>query len=289
MESLNVDSEPGMHLRMRGMVNGITGPREDISVMFPLLDLKITSAAVHSVLDDFVTLKPDVEAVIRRCGDISVNASVEASGATVGFDGDLEVAQGATHIEAVYHKQSARHFIKARINTPGFELGQLLDKADVGRLATNADIDLEIQGRDVDGSANIEISQLGYKGYNYTGIIADVIKTGHSVSGEIHASDPNLDFDISGSGALAGAASRLDISADIRTLNMSPFKLPHRFSSLDVSGGIDVSLTGNSLDNANGYIDVNDLHFDDGTHAPCQYFPFTRRIAASGTAIHTVC
>ncbi len=268
VESLNVDSEPGMHLRMRGMVNGITGPREDISFMFPLLDLKITSAAVHSVLDDFVTLKPDVEAVIRRCGDISVNASVEASGATAGFDGDLEVAQGATHIEAVYHKQSARHFIKARINTPGFELGQLLDKADVGRLATNADIDLEIQGRDVDGSANIEISQLGYKGYNYTGIIADVIKTGHSVSGEIHASDPNLDFDISGSGALAGAASRLDISADIRTLNMSPFKLPHRFSSLDVSGGIDVSLTGNSLDNANGYIDVNDLHFDDGTHAP---------------------
>ncbi|MBP3299702.1 MAG: translocation/assembly module TamB domain-containing protein [Muribaculaceae bacterium] len=267
VDRLEIDYPAGISLRAHGEVNGLEGDIKNLSAAFPALKLMAKASAVSAILDDFVTLKPEAAALLRRLGDIQIDAAISGSAHNAEFDGKIIVSPGEATLSAAYHAlQSGRHQIKAAVSTSGFDVGMLLDKPDFGRLITTAEADLTVAGGDADGHISVDVGGFVYKGYNYAGLIADITKRGKSVEGEIAASDPNLDFELRGSGTLAGAASDVDLTAQIRNVNLTALKLPLPVDNLAVSGDIKASFTGNSPDNADGFIEVTGLHYSDSRH-----------------------
>lgn len=262
---LDIDSDPGIFVRLRGSLKGLTEPKEKLQADLPTFIVKTKADAVNAILTDFLTLKPEVASLIRRLGDISIDAKLAGGLKAAQFDGLIDVAPGAISLSADYSRlKDNRHAIKALVNTTGINVGTILDKADFGLLAANIDADVVIGNNDADGHVLVNLDEFTYKGYRYTSIMADITKHAKSIDGEIHSADPSLDFDITGHGLLAGAASQLDLNAEIRSVNLSALNITPQLANLSLSGNIDASLTGDSPDNADGFIELTDLHYADG-------------------------
>lgn len=262
---LDIDSDPGIFVRLQGSLKGLAAPEEDLQANLPVIVVKTRADAVNDILTDFLTLKPETASLIRRLGDISVDAKLSGSLKAARFDGLIDVTPGALSLSAEYsHLDGGRHALKALINTTGINVGTILDKADFGLLAANIDTDIIISGNDADGHALVNLDEFTYKGYRYTSIMADITKQARSIDGEIHSADPSLDLDITGHGLLAGADSQFDVNAQIRSANLSALNITPQLANLSLSGDIDASLTGDSPDNANGFIEISGLHYTDG-------------------------
>lgn len=262
LENLDILSQPGLSLVVKGDVTGLEGPLDRMSADLPVLRLSAQGKAINSIITDFAKLPQSTLDLIARLGDVELNAAVSGSAQGAAFDGRIAIAQGTADIDADYKRLAGgAHYLKAKVSTSGFELGSLIDNADFGKLIADVDAEVTFKGKEISGSADIDVPLFTYKGYPYSNITATGSKQGDRVEGEVHVADPNLDFDIEGAATLRGVASQLDVLADVRTLNLSAVNLGTPYDDLSLTGTIDASLSGNSLANVEGYVDISGLHF----------------------------
>lgn len=255
-------SQPGLTLAAKGFLEGLDGPLKQMRGKLPVFELDADGRTINSIVTDFVKLKPDVLALIRRLGDVKISARVEGSLEKASFLGKISTAQGRADLKADYRKRGAKvHELKASVGTDGFELGSLLDNKDFGRVSAKADADITLSGKEVSGTLTADVRQFTYKGYPYSNITADLSKQGDHVEGEVHAADPNLNFNISGNVTLAGVATQIEANADLRTLNLSAVHLGTSYDNMSLTGHAVASLRGNNLNNIEGFIEVNSLRF----------------------------
>lgn len=257
---LDILSQPGLSLVAKGDVSGLTGPVKEMRADFPVLRLAAQGKAINSIVTDFARLSGPVSDLVGRLGDVEIDASVSGSVSEARFKGYVSVAQGDADIDAEYRLRSdGGHFLRGGVSTSGFDLGSLIDNADFGKLAADVEAELTLRGKDISGSVRGEVPLFTYRSYPYSGISLDVAKHGDSVEGELHVDDPNLEFDIEGAAMLAGSASRLDVSADVRTLDLSAVNLATPYGDVSLTVSLDASLTGHSLADVEGYVDVSGL------------------------------
>lgn len=262
VKTLEVLSQPGLELSLKGHISGLEGPLPDMQADFPSLRLKAEGRAINSIITDFTSLPTATRDLIGRLGDVSLQAAVSGSAHEASFNGRLSVAQGHAEMNVHYTKLADNgHNLKGKVLTKGFELGSLLDKSDLGLMAIDADADLVLRGKDISGTATIDLPLFTYKGYPYTNINVEASKHGNHIEGAVHAADPNLDFDIEGAFTMAGIASNLDLYADVRTLNLSAVNLGTPYDDMSITGVIEASLKGNDISNIEGYIDMNDIRY----------------------------
>lgn len=267
VENLNINSQPGVALVLKGDLKGINGPIDRLKGNFPVFQLTAQGRAINSIVTDFASLPSKTLGFIERLGDVKINASLSGSSNKAYFKGMVDVAPGHVDIEADYEKLShLKHSLRAKVITPGFEPGILLDNNDFGKVIADMEADIVFEGSDVSGSVVADVPLFTYKGYPYSNLTADVNRQKHAVEGEVHMADPNLDFDITGSANLAGALSQFDVQADIRTLNLSNVNIGTPYDDMSFTGSVDASFTGNNLSNANGYINVTSLRYSDAKH-----------------------
>lgn len=260
--NLDIISQPGLSLELQGDVRGITGPLEEMKADFPVLRLSASGEAINSIVTDFAHLPQSTLDFITRLGDVELNASVAGSARGARFDGHVSVAQGEADIDAEYRmSQDGTRYLDGKVHTSLFELGSLLDNEDFGSITADVDAGIAFKGKDISGHAKLDVPLFTYKGYPYSAISGEMDKRGDQIEGEVHVADPNLDFDIEGTAALRGAASMLDVRADVRTLNLSALNLGTPYDDISVTGTLDASLTGNNLGNVEGYLDVSGLRF----------------------------
>lgn len=260
--NLDILSQPGLSLIVKGDVKGLTGPMEEMSADLPVLRLSASGDAINSIVTDFAHLPQSTLDFITRLGDVKLNAAVAGSARRARFDGHVSVAQGEADIDAEYRmSHDGTHCLDGKVHTPLFELGSLLDNEDFGPVTADVDAEIAFKGKDISGHAKLDVPLFTYKGYPYSAISAEISKRSDQVEGEVHVADPNLDFDIEGTAALQGAASMLDVQADVRVLNLSAVNLGTPYDDISLTGTLDASLTGNNLGNVEGYLDVNSLRF----------------------------
>lgn len=266
--NLNINSQPGLVLLLQGDIKGLNGPIEQLKANFPLINLSADGKAINSIVTDFATLPTATTALLGRLGDVNLNASVSGSVDRCAFKGTVDVAPGQAFIEAEYNKLSNAgvHSLQAIVKTSAFELGKLLDKDDFGKVVADADVDIVFSGKEVSGRAGLNVPLFTYKGYPYSNLVANVSKKGEMIDGQIHMADENIDFDVEGKALMSGVNSMFDITADIRTLNLSKVNLGTPYDDMSLTGTIDASFTGNNISNANGYININSLKYSDAKH-----------------------
>lgn len=272
IENFNVNSQPGLVLGLKGNISGLSGDVKKIRADLPLINLTAEGKAINSILTDFIVLPESTASMIRRLGDVKLNASVSGGADKCEFKGTVDVAPGHAYIEADYEKLASNtHSLRAVVRTPSFELGRLLDKDDFGKVIADVEADIVFAGKDISGTADLNVPLFTYKGYPYSNLVAEVSKQDSQFGGEIHMSDSNLDFDIEGSALLAGAQSVFDVKADIRTFNLSKVNLGIPYDDMSLTGSIEASFTGNTLSNANGFINVNLLKYSDAKHPEIEF------------------
>lgn len=154
---------------------------------------------------------------------------------------------------------------KGKVGLENFNVGKFwkLDP-EVGVSTLNVDVEgkgLEI--KNVVAEIKGKVEKLYLHGYNYSGINLSGKFAKKLFNGEFIISDPNLDMDFQGDVNFSGELPEMHFNSSIRTAKLTKLKLIDRDISSDLSAELSLNLIGNSIENTQGTVSIEELNYSE--------------------------
>ena len=262
---LNVHSMDGtLAVETRGT---ITMPSLGSGIKSLDLDrLELTASAGQ--LSRITRLVPGIPAktrtLIAKCGELRVNGALHSINNHVKFDGLVGTSLGDVRLNGDLAQLPGGGHFDGHIQTDGLQLGTLLDKRDLlGQVALDAHVDASLQGNDVSGLLQGHIPFVDFKGKRYHDITADLDKKGNDIKGQLSMNDPDGRVNIDGYAFFNGPNSTYDLNIVTKDLNLARLGLTDKYPDHRLTTSVTASFWGNSMDNATGYVQLDDVDFTD--------------------------
>lgn len=121
--------------------------------------------------------------------------------------------------------------INGKVTTHDVDLGKILKVSNLGKISADAKADVTIKGAEYGGLninlKSLSINKLGFKGYNYSNIMAVGEYSNKSFDGKIISHDPNLDLMFQGIATLSDLSKKsiYNFYADIPYIDLKALNL----------------------------------------------------------------
>ena len=183
------------------------------------------------------------------------------------FDGDetgykmvtrkLSTGIGDLSLQAQMSRQQTW---SGEVVTKGVNLMKLLDNEELGQMAAS----LKVSGNASSLHAQGAISRLDYKGYSYQNINIDGVYGKESIAGNLTIDDPNVNLAVEGTYAQDSRNKHsLQLTGFIHNIKPYALHLTKRWKDTQFKAIIDADISGNSLNNAQGTVDLDDFVMSD--------------------------
>jgi hypothetical protein len=228
------------------------------------IDLKASAATMSQLADLMPGLSPQARKLIGHCGNLGVDGKVYVKPNNLAINGAIKTSLGDADLNGTMSKQQGLTHVAGHIKTDGLHLGTLLDKRDlIDQVALDTQVDLVLNGNDVSGHLEGLIPFVDFKGTRYHDIKADVDKQGRDFKGRLAMNDPNGRIVVEGNAVIDGKNSVYELEMSTDGVNLARLGLLDKFPNHHLAAKASASFWGNSLDNATGHVEVNDLTFVD--------------------------
>lgn len=195
---------------------------------------------------------------VLALGSIDINGDL--SGRDKSVEGTLDIATsnvGNVNINGKYDTGN----ISAQIVANELNLNKLLANDDFGTLSAKIDASalLNPQNKPTKISANGNVSEFYYNGYNYRDITLEGNYDNDIVKYILNISDPNIAFNVDGNTNIGGA--RKSISANINIENIAPqqLNLSSKWGNATFSLQCSGNVSGSNIDDITGDIQITDF------------------------------
>ena len=154
---------------------------------------------------------------------------------------------------------------KGHVSTKGFQIGKLLNQADLGNIAFDANIDGSIDSTQFTHCiAEATIKQLDYLGYTYQNIHLDGEWNINEISGTLSIHDDNIKLNINGLADWDQEDTRIDLEIKLDDFSPAALHLTEKNPNLCIGATTYISLYTSGtpqqmLDNLNGYVIIDSL------------------------------
>ena len=164
---------------------------------------------------------------------------------------DLEL----TNISNIDH---ASYFGKVKIID--FELGKIMNDSLVGLLSMEAEVDgkgftLETMDTSVKGL----ISKHQYKGYTYSNMAINGVVKSKRFDGDFEVNDDNVKLNFNGLADFSSEIYSFDFKTVVDYCDLNTINLFKRDSISNIRGDVDFQITGNTVDDLKGTINIKNL------------------------------
>ncbi len=235
--------------------------KDSIGASLHIQDLYAHAEALRPYLNG----KDKLNAMLQRIGHI--NATGDAAYNQGNVQGDIS-ASTPLGTAAVTGKGNTNGTIDATLSSSGFQLGELLDRKDLGLLA----LDMNVKGT-IDKQPNLtatgRIPEMEYKGYRYRNVDVNQCAFHNSqLAVNLGTSDPNAAFEAEGEVDFQSHSYK--VNADIAHLVPHTLNLTKRYADTGFSGQLYADLKGTRLNEMEGVLQLNGFTMTDsiGTYRP---------------------
>ena len=228
------------------------------------IDLNAKAATLDQIMGLIPGMSPQARNIITRCGNVSLDGELHSTGQRLTFNGNVGTSLGNANLNGTLAQQEGGNRFTGHVKTDGIHLGTLLDKRNLlDQVAIDAQVDALMRGQDVSGHLQGHISFIDFKGTRYHDITADLDKQGNDFMGTLAMNDPNGRVNIEGKAVLDGVNSNYDVNISTQGVNLNRLGITNKYPDRRLAATATASFWGNSLDNASGHIEVNNLTFTD--------------------------
>lgn len=148
------------------------------------------------------------------------------------------------------------------VRSRNFRIGRLLGSNDVGNITFNVNMSAQKTPKEpLNGRVNARIKSFGYKQYDYRGIVIRGNYNYGGFDGHLGIEDENLTCRIDGLFDLTQDLPLINIDIALDSLNLNALHLTENYENSNISTVATINLIGNSLDDINGYIVLENLQF----------------------------
>lgn len=218
-----------------------------------------TNVKHFSVSSDLLTqlqeLFPDMPPLVGRIGSIDITADagtddygdIHAQGRAITSSGTLSWHGTMT--------EDAKKWT-AHIDTDSLDIGRLTANNELGLLAANLDVSAIQQQISIIGS----VPRIDLKGHSYHNLSVDAVYTPSAVSGKLKVDDMSLQADMEGIYERTSPNNpHLQLTGIITQLAPQAMHLSDRWGAATFSAIVNADISGSSIDNAEGTIDLKDF------------------------------
>lgn len=246
-------ADGSLSARFNGVLSGLRS-KTDFSAYLTGLAIEGSPYALAKIL------APDKDlSRIAPLGAMTLSGDASATFSGASFTGIISSAAGKASIDATAATASGRINVKGDVFTPGFNLAALVPETKVGEVAGHISADLTISGKIPAGTARVSLDHITYAGRKYSGLTADVSNDGNTINANASIDDSALSFEATATASIAGSASFLKASADIRHIVPSALGIGAGLpSGSGIRGKVIADIAGNTPDSASGFVEIAD-------------------------------
>lgn len=263
LKRLYLNSANHLNIQGSGSLNDITKPNITM-IEANLKNFFVDQEGINFLVRNFSD-RDDTPPVLKRLG------FVKFKGLLTGFFKDFvtygEFSTGLgkfkTDLKFSYPKDKAYLNYEGNLATQSFNLGGLSGNSKIGKISFN----LNVKGEQLEAREypNImisgNVSQFVYQKYNYENIAIDGLYKSGGFDGSLHLADKNAVVDLMGSFNLTSTTPSFNFIANLEEIRPYELNLSNKYEKALFSVNIDADFTGKSLDDLNGEININNLHF----------------------------
>lgn len=268
------NSQNLLNLSFEGFVTGLPVIKE-ISGDIRNLEFYVSSDHAVMLCDLAPGVAPRVQEIIRRAGNVEINASGKFSmpQRSSVLKADLFSGIGGLDADCQLTWDSPEAFeISGNVASDDLDLKSLLADNRFGSAGFNATADLSIRKKEIDVTADAIVPHIDFNGETINDISFSGEKNGNFINGYFTVNDESVNLDADADIILDKDRSQWRVNADIRKLVPSDYNLMTKYKGYNLSGVASVDLTGNNIDNITGRVNLNDLSFEksgkNGFHLP---------------------
>ncbi|RZJ72808.1 translocation/assembly module TamB domain-containing protein [Flavobacterium sp.] len=224
---------------------------------------------VYSDYQDLVDLLPNVlgkklPTSLKKLGKFNIVGKAEITTTSIDTElkmstslGNLQTEIVMTDIDNIDNAKYTGHIV-----LHDFQLGKFLEKRDLGIVSLDVDVDGKgFRQEFMDTSFSGDIFKVGYRDYLYTNILINGNFTNPVFEGQVFVNDPNLFMDFNGKVNLSQKEIQYDFHAKIDYANLGKMRWVKNDSIAVFKGDIATQISGNSLDDLQGNIHINQTSY----------------------------
>ncbi len=206
-----------------------------------------------------------LQEILKNCHVVDFNSRI--SGDISKFKADLQLKSGLGDLSAnlLLNGNSDLTAMGGRghIESNGIDFTKIGgDTSALGIVAFNTDIDGKIKNNKLrEAHFEGQISRIDFNQYSYKDITIDAQLDKDCYSGKIDMLDTNGSLHIDGSIQLEGKNAFADFAINCQEIDLAALNLLPQANGNKLSFDIDANYTGNQLDNANGYVHINNIYY----------------------------
>lgn len=274
---LNINSENNkLAINISGNVDNLND-KENLSFKIPHIKINAKSDEISTITSKLPSLSPKASKIIANCGNISLDGSISGSPKDIKFLGSTNTSIGNLKINAGFRTDTATHrsVIKGYVKTPNIKLGKLISKENLlGDVSLDLKLNVYAYNKVLSGKIDGNINHLDFKGYRYNNIIADIDINRNKYSGELKVKDENIDVNIFGTALIDRKNSDFNLNINAQDINLNALNLFKKHEDKKLSFSALANFSGNNIDNASGYIEIDNLNFVDNDDNGAKYNQF---------------
>lgn len=242
---------------------------------FPNLDTTFMSIDAKNLTLSYVDLKQIPAYPFTKKGTVSIPDNLAKLGVITfkgkgeGFASDLFLSGNFKTALGSFSTYATLSVVKGKevkyggnFKTDKFNIGRFLNAKNIGEIALDAKIsgsgsELKTLAENINGT----IKSFQFNGYTYNNLAVNGNVKNKQFTGNLSARDTNATFDFTGSVDFTKKIPQAEFTADIKRLDLYKCNL-YRADTTDVaSGKITLAINGNSIDDMNGTLQVQDMKF----------------------------
>lgn len=250
-------------INLRGEAWNVLTP-DSLKANLSTLKVAVDAHDLTYLISGFKMLSEPVVDKINQLGQVKVEGLISGRRNHATADISATTAVGSVSLTGNWAMtDSVSHKFNIAAHSDGVNIGEILGRDDLTNVAFDIEADGELSPKHRQGVIRAGVQQLGYRGYDYTGLHLDGSINNDDVDVTFISDDPNLDLTIEAQANISKQNRSIDISAGIANFNPDALKLWNKYPGQSLECEIKANISGNSLDDIVGDVAVTDIRFGD--------------------------
>ena len=228
------------------------------------MSLRVGNPLIQKITDVYPKFPAKINGLLADCGDISVTGTFSGDMMSKSVDVDCHLT---TLIGDISLTGTVNGITKGTANLFGevvaenLNVGKLADKSNIGSLSADATFNIAIRGKDIDGEAELYVSDFILNGNNCDGIAIEVSKEGKGFTTHLTVDNSIALLSADAVGNIDGEDSELNVKCSISEFQPSLTGFFKNADNTSLAVNVSANLMGNSIDNVKGDINVSNFQF----------------------------
>lgn len=284
INNLTISQNRSLSLTARMNLKGLLQPEEEVYLFGEVGNLRVTKDGLNRIINELSSFPPSISETINKLG--TLNFSGEISGFIdhlVAF-GKLSTEIGSLEMDMLIGQKKDENiatYLKGKIASSNLDIQKLFaENNPYGTTRFSAELDMSrpVNGL-FSGIIHAQIDELEYKKHMYKNILLSGNFRPKEFRGTIDINDPNGKFHAEGAINTNKTEAALNISALMEDVRLDKLYLTDKYADPKLSFKLNSNITGNNIDDFQGYIAIEDLAFLTRTDS---FFLDTMRVDAYG-------